>query len=282
MPPDGGPGTMLVRWTAAETPVSLLRLNAMEEAVKRRRYAEIFPLRCWEHLAAVDASLAGGPASAMALRAHAPEDRPEAHLRAPANRWRGDFAVSLDLDEAGAGQLELSFIVINDLSAPRHDIDINTAGQVTLLGTAGRNVQEEERALRAGLGPCQVRRGLAMFAELLPRLEEFARGLGYVAIVLEPLTYHNAVMYESYGFSYITGHRRMAQIDREFQRGGRLWKLMDGRSAFRDPALAASARGRSWAIHDGILGDFDGDDRLDLKMVKVIGTASGVRTFHPT
>ncbi len=251
--------------------MSLLRLHAQPQAAIRQAYAQLIPPRLCEHLAQVDASLSGGPTNPKAFAIAIPPQRADVSLRLPAQRHDGDFALSMDLVEAGAGQLELSFIVINDLTAPRFNIDVDELGRVTLLGTAGRNVGEELRAMRAGLGPAQVRPGLRLFDELLPRLERLAHELGYVSLVLEPLTYHNAVMYERHGFSYIVGHRRMVEIDREFQPGGKLANLLDGRSPFRDPALAASARGRSWAIHDGILQDFDGTDHLDLRMVRVIG-----------
>jgi hypothetical protein len=268
--------------------MSLLQLNGCDAGAVRAAAAGLVPARCWQHLAMLDPGrLSGGAENVQALRVIAPGDAPELHLRLPAQRWpdhsgaRGDFALSMDLEEAGAGHLELAFLTVNDLSAPRFQIDLDDRGRLTLLGTAGRNFGEEVRAMQAGLGPCQVRAGLSVFAELLPRLEDFARAWGYVGIVLEPLTYHNAVMYENYGFSYATGRRRMVRINEEFRAGGTLAQRLDGRSPFRRPELAHSARGRSWAIHDGVLRDFDGDHRLDLRMVKVIGYHARDRTFDP-
>jgi hypothetical protein len=268
--------------------MGILQLNTGEIAAVRTAAAGLVPERCWEHLAMLDPALLGaGADNPRALRVIAPQDAPELHLRIPAQRWpenrsgAGDFVLSMDLEESGAGHLELAFLTINDLTAPRFDIDVDQRGRLTLLGTAGRNLGEERRAMDAGLGPCQVRAGLSVFAELLPRLENFARAWGYVGIVLEPLTYHNAVMYENYGFSYSTGRRRMLRINEEFDPGGTLTQRLDGRSAFRRPEMARSARGRSWAIHDGILRDFDGDNRLNLRMVKVIGYHANDRTFDP-
>jgi hypothetical protein len=259
--------------------MSLLRANMLDPVAKRRFYGRLVPPRCWEHLAQIDAGLAGGVDNLDAFRLIAPVDRAEVHLRAPATRIGGDYALSLDLEEAGGGQLELSFIVINDLTAQRYNIDVTESGEVTLLGTAGRNLQQELAAMRAGLGPCQVRRGLGLFADLLPALESVAGELGYVAIALEPLTYHNAVMYEHYGFGYIAGRKRMMQINREFAPGGALRKRMDASTPFRMPAMADTARGRSWAIHDGILREFNGAEALEVKMFKVLGQDAGQRTF---
>lgn len=260
--------------------MSLARLAQRPLEEQAHRLRRIVPQRCFDHLARVDPGRYGesGEADAAFLGVVDPQAA-EAHLRAPAEKHDRDYAVSLDLGDAGGGQLELGFIVVNDLLAPRFDIDVDEKGQPTLLGTATRNLPEERRALEAGLGPCQVRRGLRVFAELLPKMEAFAAELGYVAIHLEPLTYHNAVMYENYGFAYMTGRRRMKAIDAAFAQGGVLRKACDGSTVFRRPEHADTARGRSWAIHDGILTELDGDEALEVQMVKVLGRDAGQRTF---
>jgi hypothetical protein len=43
---------------------------------------------------------------------------------------------------------------------------------------------------------------------------------------------------------------------------------------------ALTARGRSWAIHDGVLEQLDGEPALNLTMVKPIGVDAGQRTFN--
>lgn len=260
--------------------MSLARLAQQPAGEQNERLRRVIPQRCFDHLARVDARLYGehGESDPAFLGVVDP-NASEAHLRAPAEKRDRDYALSLDLGDAGGGQLELGFIVVNDLLAPRFDIDVDEKGQPTLLGTATRNLPEERRALEAGLGPCQVRRGLRLFAELLPNMEALAAELGYVAIHLEPLTYHNAVMYENYGFAYMTGRRRMKAIDAAFATGGVLRKACDGSTIFRRPEHADTARGRSWAIHDGILAELDGDEALEVQMVKVLGQDAGQRTF---
>jgi len=71
----------------------------------------------------------------------------------------------------------------------------------------------------------------------------------------EPLAYHNAIMHEFYGFRYLTGRALMDRIDQEFAPGGVLFKRLNGSTPFRQPACAFSIKGRSWAIHDGILAE---------------------------
>ncbi len=264
--------------------MSLAKLNQLPEADRRRMYGDILPPRFWQYLAEVPgpggASLAGGCDNPLAMHLICPPQRNEVHIRCPAERIDRDFAFSLDLEEAGMGQLELSFIIVNDVTKARFNIDVDGKGHLTLLGTAGRNIPEEARALAAGLGPCQVRKGLGLFPELLPRLESLGSRLGYASIQLEALTYHNAIMYEHHGFGYLTGESRMKEIDDEFCEGGKLFELLDGSSSFRQPGFAKTAHGRSWAIHDGLLEDFDGDRHPELKMFKVFGVDAGVRTFE--
>ena len=172
--------------------------------------------------------------------------------------------------------LELSFVVINDLRGKRFQIDLDTRGKDTLFGTAGRNVAEEERAMRAGLAPGQVRPGLKLLREFVPLLERFASRLGTSIISAEALFYHNAVQYERNGFGYLEGRKQMEEIDREFLPGGKLYERLDGSTAFRLKGVEKSVRGRSWAIQDGILGG----PWVSPKIYKPVGKLVGVNTFH--
>ena len=71
----------------------------------------------------------------------------------------------------------------------------------------------------------------------------------------EPLYYHNAVTFERFGFAYQKGRRLMERIQRGFDPGGDLLPLLDESTPFRKPEAANSIHLRSWAIHDGILGE---------------------------
>ena len=67
----------------------------------------------------------------------------------------------------------------------------------------------------------------------------------------------------------------MHWINAEFHPGGILYNKMDGSSPFRQPEMAFTVRGRSWAIHDGIL-----DQPWDnIKIYKGVGHDAGVNTF---
>lgn len=186
-----------------------------------------------------------------------------------------DAVYFLDVSTSAFGQMEISFVVVNDPDGERFDIDVDERGQDTYFGTARRNVPEELRAMRAGLAPGQVRRGLKAMKDLVACWEEFFRRLGHTFFFLEPLTYNSAILYERGGFQYLHGGERMKEIDREFRPGGNLFAALDGSTPFRMPGQHRTVRGRSWAIHDGILNE----PWESPKMCKTIGVDAGASTF---
>ena len=180
----------------------------------------------------------------------------------------------LELQENPLGQTVVAFMATNDPSAERFHVDRDEEGQLTLLGTARRHLAEEVRAMRAGLAPGQVREGLRLFSHVMPRVEAFLIALGQDSVIVEPLGYHNAILFERYGFMYTQGQREMEWIQQAFQPGGELAARLDGSTPFRQPEAAHSVRGRSWAIHDGILGKpWDG-----VKMIRRLAPPAGVDT----
>lgn len=152
-------------------------------------------------------------------------------------------------------QLDWDFLLVNDPESPRFLTQVDVHGRDTLFGWASRNLEEEIRAVEAGLFPGQCRRGLGLTRESIECLEFFCRMLDIKSIRLEALFYHNAITYERHGFGYLKGYQLMKRIHHEFLPGGKLHALMDGSSPFRRAELAQTVRGRSWAIHDGILLD---------------------------
>jgi len=94
-------------------------------------------------------------------------------------------------------------------------------------------------------------------------------------IVAEPLTYDNAVRYEKYGFDYLTGRLLMQRIHEGFAPGGFLHRRLDGSTPFRMPGMERTVRGRSWAIHDGIM-DEPWDD---VRIYRMIGRPAAINTF---
>lgn len=172
------------------------------------------------------------------------------------------------------GQIHILLYVLNDPESPRFDVDRMPDGHPTVFGTRFRNLDAEKAALEAGLAPGQIRRGLRMLSDAIIGFEKFVQSLGHVLYFAEPLYYHTAVLFERYGFTYQKGRKLMERIQAGFSPGGDLLPKLDGTSPFRNAGAADSIRLRSWAIHDGLLGEpFN-----NVTMYKHVGKSAGIQT----
>jgi hypothetical protein len=186
-----------------------------------------------------------------------------------------DPVLYLNMADTFNHQLLVLLVVVNDPEAQRYNIDIDENGNSTHLGTTSRNLVAEEAAMKAGLAPGQIRRGLRSFKQSVPIFEDFVHKMGHDLFLIEPLAYHNAIIFERYGFSYMRGQQEMIRIHREFCPGGELHSKLTPNRVFRQPDAWKTIRGRAWAIHDGILTHpFTG-----FQMYKRIGVHAGVSTF---
>jgi len=192
------------------------------------------------------------------------------------HEWNAqDPVLYLEMADTSHNQLEVLLFVVNDPKSERFNVDRTPDGRPTHFGTEARNIEEEIRAMQAGLAPGQVRRGARLTRRLIPRFEAFVARLGHDRFHVQPLAYHTAILFERCGFAYVTGQGRMEWIHQEFGSGGVLHRRLDGSTPFRQPGAEATVRGRSWAIHDGILGEpFTG-----VKMYKRVGIHAGICTF---
>jgi hypothetical protein len=173
------------------------------------------------------------------------------------------------------GQIHVLLYIVNDPDSTRFDVDRMPDGTPTEFGTALRNLTAEEAAMAAGLAPGQVCGGLRILKHSIEHFEDFVTSLGHDIYFIEPLYYHNAIIFEGYGFAYQQGRRLMERIQTGFAEGGELRLKLDGSTPFREPEAYASIRGRSWAIHDGILGQH----YANVTMFKEVGDHAGVQTF---
>jgi hypothetical protein len=73
----------------------------------------------------------------------------------------------------------------------------------------------------------------------------------------------------------MVGKQEMERIHQEFQPGGSLHQKLDGSTPFRHSDAWQSIRGRSWAIHDGILGH----PYTGFQMYKLVGQEANISTF---
>lgn len=172
------------------------------------------------------------------------------------------------------GQLHILLYILNDPESPRYPVDRLPDGSSTRFGTLRRNLEAETAALEAHLAPGQVRRGLRLLAPAITAFEKFVTSLGHEIYFVEPLYYHNAVIFERYGFTYQMGRRLMERIETGFSAGGDLHSILDNSNPFRRKAAENSIRLRSWAIHDGILGE----PFTNVTMYKHVGKSAGIST----
>ncbi|RNC69052.1 MAG: hypothetical protein ED859_08750 [Desulfuromonadales bacterium] len=253
---------------------SIREINALSRPECERIYAGMLPPRLFASLGISPETFCGSDGQRR-VRFIAPEGLGILRIEVRANPLDLDMVFFLELADTAFRQMELSFCIIADPRAPRFDVDRDSDGRDNCFATQGRNIPEELRSMAAGLFPNQTRRGLHLFGEFFPLFERFVDALGIEMIVAEPLTYDNAIRYEKYGFDYTTGKRLMLEIDREFQPRGELFRRLDGSSPFRRPGMERTVRGRSWAIHDGIM-----DEAWDeVKIYKMVGEHAGINTF---
>ncbi len=186
-----------------------------------------------------------------------------------------DPLMYMQLADTTHNQIVILLFITNDPDKPRFPVDRDWGGEPTKFGTLTRNLEAEVAAMEAGLSPGQVRQGLRMARKILPNFERFISRLGHDLYLMEPLAYHSAILFESFGCAYSQGRRRMERIQQEFQPGGELFRQLDGSTPFRRPGAEKTVRGRSWAIHDGILGE----QYTEYHMYKHVGERADVSTF---
>ena len=172
------------------------------------------------------------------------------------------------------GQIHVLLYILNDPGSPRFNVDQLPDGQKTVFGTKERNIDAEIAALEAGLAPGQVRCGLRMLSKAIVSFEKFITSLKQDIYFVEPLFYHNAAIFEKYGFAYQKGRKLMERIQSGFSQDGDLLQKFDPSNPFRQPDAASSIRLRSWALHDDILGE----PFSEITMYKYVGKSANVRT----
>lgn len=254
-------------------PQSIASLNALLPEERVRRYGAIVP-RVILAQYGIDPETYTDASGSSLLAVHAAEGATSVELalrhtvNAPDPLFYGHFTDTLN------GQIAVMLVVINNPDSPRFDVDRMPDGSPTDFGTSKRNLLAEEAALKAGLAPGQIHAGLRAMPQLMESFEQFLLQLGHTMYMVEPLKYHTAVLFERYGLAYEVGRRWMESINNRFSPGGDLRAKLDGSSPFRLPQFANCVLGRSWAIHDGILGE----PYNHVRMYKHIGKSAGVQT----
>lgn len=252
---------------------SIASINKLPEGEKRPIYARFIPSALLERFA-ISPDLRSPIGEDLARFSFA-QGSTDVTLDLRHQSGAPDPLLFAHLTDTINGQIHLLLYILNDPASPRFEVDRLPDGSPTRFGLQQRNLKAEQQALAAGLAPGQVRRGLGMLKESVAAFEAFIASLGHQVYFIDPLFYHNAVVFERYGFAYQKGRRRMQAYHLGFQPGGELHGQLDGATPFRQPWMADSIRGRSWALHDGISGHL----YTDVTMYKRLGADAGQATF---
>lgn len=245
---DAGSG----RATEAQRCQTFAQINGLPEAEKQAIYAGLIPPQIFTRFR-IDPETRcnerGEPVFSCMCRSKTCAVRIELRDRVLSE----DPLFLLEMRDTPFGDVEILFLNMNNPRSERFNIDRDAQGNHTAFATISRNLPEEVRAMLAGLAPGQIRKGLRLFRSFWTQARLFGQKFGIKRVKVEPMAYHNAIMHEFYGFRYISGREMMEWIDREFAPAGELFQRLDGSTPFRHPSFARSIKGRSWAIHDGIL-----------------------------
>ncbi len=256
-------------------PYTIGGINLLAEEEKRKIYCDLIPRELLERFN-IPPTFVDSQGRSL-IRAKWAPGNPSAEL---ALFHQADFPDPIlygHLTDTISGQIHILLYILNDPDSPRFDVDKMPDGRPTRFGTELRNLEAEKAALEAGLAPGQIRRGLRLLRPAIIAFENFVEELGHDLFFTEPLYYHNAVIFERYGFAYQQGRKLMERIHAGFLPGGDLVKRLDG-SPFRPHEAVNSIRLRSWAIHDGILGE----PFTNVTMYKRVGKHAGVSTTEDT
>jgi hypothetical protein len=257
---------------ASIQPTTVSGINKLPEYEKREICSHIIPIELLEHfhLSPFLVDIYGNDL----LKLSSNESGTDMEIELRHQYMAPDPVLYGHITDTLTGHLHILLYTINDPDSPRYNVDRMPDGTPTNLGADCRNIEAEIAAMEAGLAPGQIRRGLRMLANSALTFEQFVHGLGHDLYFAEHLYYHNAVIFERYGFSYAKGRKLMEQIETGFAPGGNLIATLDCSTPFRRPEAFNSIRMRSWAIHDGILGQpFN-----DVTMYKQVGKHAGVNT----
>lgn len=253
-------------------PSTISGINQLEKHEKRAMYARLVPKPLQERFNLLDDFYDEHGNNLLKLHALKGGSMAEMYLY---HRYDAQDPILYgQITDTLNGQIHIMLYVINDPDAPRFDVDRMPDGTPTEFGVLRRNIEAEVQAMQAGLAPGQIRSGLRMLSASVKVFEDFSTFLGHDRYFTEPLYYHNAIILERAGFAYQRGRRLMEQINAGFAPGGELAARLDGSTPFRKPQAAESIRLRSWALHDGLLGE----PFANVTMYKIVGSHAGVST----
>lgn len=258
---------------------SIAKLNRLPKKERDRIYLSLVPKSIFERFQ-IDHKTLKNPFGERVVRGIFPPDENFGCIEVKFRSEDRDCIFSCQVSlETFMQSLHLDFLIINNPFSERFNVDIDELGRDTLFGTQSRNIPEEIKAMEAGLAPGMVRQGLRLMREFAMCLDVFMATLELKTITVGAFFYHNAIMWERYGFTYFKGGKMMEKIHKEFQPGGLLYEKLDDLTPFRRKGMERSIRGRSWAINDGIFLDAFDEEWESPVMYRTPGKDFKVNTF---
>lgn len=251
---------------------SFSQINMKGEEVMEETYGRLVPDEIFSYFS-IDRKTFENPKGEKVVSIYAPTPM-SVVIEVRLHPYEKDTMFKLHLDTTPNNQIEIVFVSVSNPFSERFYVDRDEGGNPIIFGTSRRNRDEEERAMRAGLAPGQVRQGLRLLSRFLPQAELFFASMGYTIAIMNPLAYHDAILFEKYGCGYLSGRDFMENINDGFGKGGELCDRLDN-STFRKKGQEETVRGRSWAIYDGILGQ----PFKDIKMYRQAFQSCRVSTF---
>lgn len=259
----------------AVVPSSIAGINLLSHAEQERIYGALIPAHILEQFQ-INAAHFTDARGRKLFELHSSPGSTAIEITLRHEYDAPDALMYFHLSDTRTNRIIVLLSVVNDPEAARFDVDRMPDGTRTNFGVFKRNVAAEVAALQAGLAPGQIRRGLRVLRDILAAFEIFIGERGHDMYYIEPLFYHNAIIFERYGFAYQQGKRWMESINTRFSdNSSPLTARLDGSTPFRSLKAAQTVRGRSWAIHDGILGE----PFTDIHMYKRVDKNAALETF---
>src|SRR6185369_7029756 len=204
-------------------PSTIGGINLLPEPEKRALYARYIPSQLLEKFNIPPLTSASGHDLLQFRFAHGSAD---VEMRLFHKADFPDPILYAHLTDTMNGQIHTLLYILNDPDSQRFDVDKMPDGSTTKFGTLRRNLEAEKMSLAAGRAPGQIRAGLRLLGQAVEAFEQFVTELWHDMYFVEPLYYHNAIIFERYGFAYQVGRRLMENIHSGFQPGGDLYSKL--------------------------------------------------------
>jgi hypothetical protein len=209
-------------------PRTIYEINRLPEEERSALVSALIPPRLLE-MFRIDPRTFRNPSGAECAKIVCPEEMP--FFQIDVRRDPGD--ATRFLCELPFGQMEISFIIVNDPDGERYDIDVDDQGHDTYFGTARRNVPEEIRAMgRARARQCG---GLRM----MRRWSRWTTSGGPAKFYFLAAGINSAIPHERSGFQCGKGRKDRSNA---IPPGGELHARLDEHSVSPDRACPHRAR----------------------------------------